>query len=557
MTSPPTTRRSRAHPTRWYHSGEIVVAAELGPDMRVSDSHRQIRAALEGELAGHAGGVFSDVQSRQEPILFRAPGRPTLAFFFFDLREEHQLTAVGDAVKAMHALDLEGDWMARTGARQVAPMPHWFSLAQQDCVGGSPGSAPRPVPSDELPGDRARWRYVYRVAQRDLDFGSRARHLTNAQRIPVVVLDTVPDQKIVAAAVDRYRHVNAQLESLSPVVEGATPATPAVALRVKRVEEQQLQLAPSSSALAPYSLSDHGLFVLGLVRSVAPDAPVQLLPVLSSSGVGDLETLLRTLSHVISSKPVTQPIIINLSLGMLPALEHLPFFWFGGSSQSDSRSETVTDAGASTSNDTAWLRANHVQVRRASELLHSGLERLADYLLDNNCLVVAAAGNDSFRRVEAGRPRLGPRIPARYRSVLGVAATTMDDTAAATYSNMSDEWGFGDHVATFGGDVDPSGEPVDGLLSVYSQPCFPSSKTGKLSHPATNTTGWARWSGTSFATAIVSGLAANLWAVGTATSEARLSAADLLEEVGTEAADFAPLLGASAFAVRGAWEKAP
>src|SRR5207302_11074802 len=96
------------------------------------------------------------------------------------------------------------------------------------------------------------------------------------------------------------------------------------------------------------------------------------------------------------------------------------------------------------------------------------------YLLAHNCLGVAAAGNDSLRRVESGRPRMGPRIPARYGSVLGVAATTGDPSAAAAYSNVGEELEIGDHIATFGGDLTPAmDEPLNGVVSVYSAARFP------------------------------------------------------------------------------------
>jgi len=113
---------------------------------------------------------------------------------------------------------------------------------------------------------------------------------------------------------------------------------------------------------------------------------------------------------------------------------------------------------------------------------------------------VAAAGNDSLRAV----PRLDPRLPARFDTVLGVAATLSDGTPAP-YSNRGDDLQLGDHLATFGGGVDPhTGQPVDAVLGIYSGE-IPSTSA------ADGVKGWAWWSGTSFATGIMSGIAANYW----------------------------------------------
>ncbi|HEX8969409.1 MAG TPA: S8/S53 family peptidase, partial [Chloroflexota bacterium] len=153
--------------------------------------------------------------------------------------------------------------------------------------------------------------------------------------------------------------------------------------------------------------------------------------------------------------------------------------------------------------DQRWVDSHRGEVDRALQLLQVGLHELASYLSLNNCLVVAAVGNDSLAAVERQRPRMDARLPARFETVLGVAATTGDPSQAAPYSNLGDAQELGDHVATFGGGVGPGLQPDDGVIGVYS---------GEFPLERPNETGWAFWSGTSFATAIVSGIASNLWA---------------------------------------------
>ncbi len=64
--------------------------------------------------------------------------------------------------------------------------------------------------------------------------------------------------------------------------------------------------------------------------------------------------------------------------------------------------------------------------------------------------------------------------------------------------------------------------PDHGVLGIYTAE-FPSSRAGSmgLSRPQPNSTGWARWAGTSFATPIVSGVLAALCGQGKTLEDAR------------------------------------
>jgi subtilisin family serine protease len=137
-------------------------------------------------------------------------------------------------------------------------------------------------------------------------------------------------------------------------------------------------------------------------------------------------------------------------------------------------------------------------------------------------------------------------LPARFDTVLGVAATTSDPRQPARYSNVGDEQELGDHVATFGGNSSDALEPEDGVIGIYS---------GEFPDHRPNETGWAFWSGTSFATAIVSGIAANFWAV-RRSQDPTLHAADVLAELHAEASAFGPYvpeLRTPAIEVHGRW----
>ena len=147
------------------------------------------------------------------------------------------------------------------------------------------------------------------------------------------------------------------------------------------------------------------------------------------------------------------------------------------------------------------------------DVLHEPLKQLMASLLAHNCLVVAAAGNDSVFRGVPRSSRWGPRLPAFYDDTLGVAAHTVRPGSPARYSNRGEAptAAVRDAVATFGGDLAADGlSPSGGVIGLYSAEQFP-----PLLPPAPaamNDTGWAEWAGTSFATPIMAGVSANYWA---------------------------------------------
>jgi hypothetical protein len=139
-------------------------------------------------------------------------------------------------------------------------------------------------------------------------------------------------------------------------------------------------------------------------------------------------------------------------------------------------------------------------------------------------LLVAAAGNDN----RPGQRPPGPRLPARYDDVVGVASVNRK-LGPARYSNLGDQTVLGNGVAVFGGDAAPGPLPtdpnlidtapppgsVDAVVGVFSSGTFPPISSlqtvNGVAPPPENLTGWAYWAGTSFATPIVSALAASIW----------------------------------------------
>jgi subtilisin family serine protease len=302
-------------------------------------------------------------------------------------------------------------------------------------VGGSPaGGTPADAPGDFL----EQWAFgPYGIG---LYNGINRMVRPTGARVQVFILDTSP-----------FTVPLGTLEA--PVTVPWAVPTPTLTLMVSHPVPD----AAVSQSSPSVDVRDHGLFVAGLVHGVAPGSQIHLIRVLDEYGHGDLFTLNRALSMVISgalgSPNPTYGTIINLSLGVNrpsdPPAQNLP----------------------------ANLVSLETQVLAA---------------IDLGMVVVAAAGNDSnWTTVQS------TQLPAAYPGVVSVAASSRARKRSC-FSNSG-------RVAAPGGD----GSIVDCLpqTSVCAvQPGY--CVISLVSVPSPNWTGYAYWAGSSFATPMVSGEAA-------------------------------------------------
>jgi subtilisin family serine protease len=234
-------------------------------------------------------------------------------------------------------------------------------------------------------------------------------------------------------------------------------------------------------------MPDHGLFVAGLIRDVAPRARIRLVRVLNDYGGSDLYSIFAALTdlerEIVSGS--LHRIVINLSLTIMPDMRRLPYVWF------DHRQ---------------WPTTQLSSVMRVLSHIEEGLRLLFESLSAHGALIVAAAGNDSLSVTQT--PPRPPRAPARYENVLSVTAVN-SAFAPSNFANAASLPSLDFGVATFGGDgygmTDASALP-DAVRGLYISPTFPMGEQ--------NSAGWADWSGTSFATPIVSAMGAHLMAQG-------------------------------------------
>jgi hypothetical protein len=316
--------------------------------------------------------------------------------------------------------------------------------------------------------------------------------------VTVAILDTAPCQHDLIDAYNTWHNHEDDTDDHELIGSLLKPGGP---LSIYRMTEEEILETMDFSALGHrYRMADHGLFVAGIIHTIAPQASLHLYEALNLYGIGSLETIARGLLQVLGllaglrNSDNRQPLIVNCSLAL------------GVSEDDPDLPEQLRDPDL-------------------FEDMTVSFEQIIALLDQDDVVVVAAAGNDAHEKEgEPGtRQRPPARFPAAFKQVIGVGALPKEHPApgqkhkAASYSNLADRpetIGY----ATLGGE--PGVEK--GVLGVYIGD-FPKVKAG-INKPekaknmlpedidyTRNDTGWAWWAGTSFATPIISGLLAAWW----------------------------------------------
>lgn len=268
-----------------------------------------------------------------------------------------------------------------------------------------------------------------------------------------------------------------------------------------------------------YRMTDHGLFVASVTGSVLEThhlgaaVDVHLVQVLNDYGVGTLETVLRGLQRVLQERVNPEDrepaefLVINCSFTLTTYRNaHLEFPHLLPQNNARNLSHYSDDF---LSVLYALLEADRLAAN-ASVMLDS----VCKALQSTGAFIVAAAGNEHDPATSSARPPA--RYPAALDGVVGVAAlsglgNTPGSRTVATYSNLADN-PTSAGVAVFGGEAAPDyfAHPTNSLVGLYLGDFPDPAHPGDPAHMLPNTSGWARWSGTSFATPIVSATLAAL-----------------------------------------------
>ncbi|HWE60962.1 MAG TPA: S8/S53 family peptidase [Chloroflexota bacterium] len=372
----------------------------------------------------------------------------------------------------------------------VSAMPNWIlnsGSAGSARAHGGPGTIPDPAP-------HATWTITAPSGNaRPVSGTDTAGTASQGEKgqVSVAILDTSPGPQALLSAAARFPN-NWLLQRLTA---NGTDANAVITEWNTFTPPTDVPSWPTNSEV------DHGLFICGIINNLAPSADLHLLHVLDDEGRGRTDLLLEALQHCLDLARQGRRVVVNLSLYLLIPPGH-EFWqrWFGPYKH--------------------LLGARPAAMARALDLLDVAVETTIALLLDAGAVVVAAAGNDAL--IYGYPPQ--PRLPADYPGVLCVVATDREGRRAA-YSNEGEIPVTGHCVAAYGGQgelvdrmvgakregtiavVPPGADPRDGMVGVF---CSSDFKTAD--GPQANTSGWAYWSGTSFAAPLVSALAANILA---------------------------------------------
>lgn len=407
----------------------------------------------------------------------------------------------------------------------ISAMPNWLNGGVPFGCGthGCPVSPPMPVP-DTCPIAPGYWPITLDGALPEASDGA----------VTVFVLDTVPKaNQIRNAAYEANGNGANQNLLLQEIAEGmveqrpfdATP--PAINIDHRHLSHRldvvnSMQPATGKDiygTLVGFPMVDHGLFVAGIVRSIDNQVGIECVRVLNDFGVGNTAMLISALNEIHDRfrQGELQRAVINLSLVATPADEELTMPPYS-------------------------LHLKDIQHFR------DGLYRpIASLAAHFDVVFVASAGNDSDQRPSSmpSPTRWDARYPAAFAydtasgpaipQVIPVGAVNKNERP--TYSNYPGPQG----IATYGGDI-PLPNPaqpepgvvthvvpdsIDALRGVYTSRYYPAlyhdDPVPPLERPLPppedypespihDHHAWAYWSGTSFATPIISAIAARFLA---------------------------------------------
>lgn len=396
--------------------------------------------------------------------------------------------------------------------------PNWLSSAGSEADGtGGPGSRPEPYTGAT---DAAPYQFALPPAIVSLCPEEKER----GKGVKVAILDTAPCLHDLAEAYERYQKVNPQnIKNRHPLIESLLRLNGPLHVHPASYEEL-LRMRSVHLKDHNYKMTDHGLFVAGIIHTIAPAAELHLIEVLNPDGVGDMVSIAKGLQRLLNEeyfKWKNSLLVVNCSLVLnIPLLNH-PITNLDEAlmdriapqrHQYQSHPDRLDPKLLGPIN-TAWL-ARQVQA----------IERICDLLFWQGSRVIAAAGNDW--RPEEHKDQPQARYPAAFNSALGVGALPKQEASkgtvhiqtgnpiASSYSNLADRPGSVG-ITTLGGE--PGEE--HGILGVYVGEFPPLSffqrllkflitiLGGTYAGPK-NDSDWAWWAGTSFATPILTGLIA-------------------------------------------------
>lgn len=422
-------------------------------------------------------------------------------------------------------------------------MPNWYGGSVQDVIHGCPASPPMPVATDST---------CFSAGECPISLLNLSEEMSAEERdgsgVRVFVLDTLPNPDIINSASAQANPVggvqsNRLLLSMATNMQTASPfAAPAPAINV-HYQTFPVFLENDHSprtgrdlykVLYGFQMADHGLAIAGMIRSLARGAQIECVRVLNDYGVSRASELIQALNdiHVRVPTLTEQQVVVNLSLVMTPD------------------DMTLDDLGL--------IPATPSQQNRVRAVLREAIHQSILALVEQNVVLVGSAGNDS--NTPEMPVRIDPRFPAAFPEVISVAAVNAQQKAAI-FSDRANPAALpptGNGIAIYGGDLATpvastgsvfpgcmtGASNLDALVGVYTANSYPklSSATDcEDTYPAPSNNAWAYWSGTSFATALMSALVTLVVQPGMNLSTSGLSSLQVVATINSNTVSMVPL----------------
>ncbi len=464
----------------------------------------QVRSQLNAVLAQHqlhlepygTSGRWRDTTMppvRRRAFLFGLHRRSPFAAIFFHVR--HADPAIPDPTPmTLSYLQEHLEELAQGGLTLVSAMPNWLVIAAPTLyTPGGPALPPKPAPLIELAGITSSVPPGWHLSFSEPGIALASQ---DAAEVTVAILDTAhhPDRLRSAALRPELRR-NWLLQRLAASLRSNDGSFEIDYDRRYYITNDVSTGRDTANNARYFFMPDHGLFVAGIVRDLAPQARIRLIRVLNDYGGGDLYNLFAVLADLEAELAggTLARLVINLSVTIMPPLRRLPYLWFY---------------------DNLWPGKQLWEPIRALQHIEEGLRLLFECLHESGALVVAAAGNDSLYANQRGELPGPPRSPARYESVLSVTSVN-GRFEPSLFANAANLLPALTGIAAFGGDhagaLDEIGLP-DAVRGLYISPTFPEGEQ--------NTSGWADWCGSSFSAAMISALVAHHMAQGRSAADA-------------------------------------
>jgi hypothetical protein len=427
-------------------------------------------------------------------------------------------------------LDQQGirENMTSAGLTVQAVFPNWVASSGKSDSGGTGGPGGKPVPytdtdiAGQIPYyfkdlvDKLKNEGEYKDAEGTNLYGE-------GEGVDVVILDTSPSSDDLVLA---YKELVLRKEKGKehPIVRDLLETDGLLNLYPATYEERR-RMGNTSLNRHGYKMTDHGLFIAGIINSIVPKATIHLIEVLNQFGVGDIETIARGFAKAYAIyRRNKRHLLVNCSLCVdLPDLQDA-FAYRETDEESIEPIEREFEKALrkKMKQDLEQLKKPDTELKDMQDDLRGviGLRVMCERLGKVGRQVVAAAGNDSKKKEGGQRNAQAARYPAAFSKVIGVGALN-NKSEPSSYSNLADKPAQTGIMAL-------GGEPGagNGVLGIYLGE-FPSDNP-EVGHMAetdagqtgnehgwaqvvsNNKNGWARWAGTSFATPILTATIASV-----------------------------------------------